>query len=41
MKSKFNEEDNFWTAKKKFAATEILMYVLMIIAIAAGIILLS
>jgi|GEM_PF-2277804 hypothetical protein len=41
MKPKFKEEDNFWTAKKKFAVTEILMYVLMIVAIAAGIILLS
>jgi hypothetical protein len=41
MGLKPNEEDNFWTSKKKFAATEILMYVLMIVAIAAGIILLS
>jgi len=41
MKTGFNDKDNFWTAKKKFAATEILMYVLMIVAIAAGIILLS
>ncbi len=35
------DEDSFWTKKKKFAVTEILMYVLMIIGIAVGIMLLS
>jgi hypothetical protein len=30
-------EDDFWTKKKKFAVTEILMYLVMIIAIALGI----
>ncbi|TDO24130.1 hypothetical protein CLV32_0417 [Pedobacter duraquae] len=32
---------SFWTKYKKFAVTEILMYLIMIVAIALGIIFLS
>ena len=35
------EETSFWTKYKKFAVTEILMYLIMIVAIALGIIFLS
>jgi hypothetical protein len=41
MKSKPEDETSFWTKKKQFAVTEILMYVLMIVAIAVGIIVMS
>lgn len=41
MKANSEDEPSFWTKKKQFAVTEILMYVLMIVAIAAGIFLLS
>jgi len=41
MKSQPEDETSFWTKKKQFAVTEILMYVLMILAIAAGIIFLT
>ncbi|WP_262890770.1 hypothetical protein [Pedobacter quisquiliarum] len=41
MKPQPEDETSFWTKKKQFAVTEILMYVLMILAIAAGIIFLS
>jgi len=39
--AKYDDETSFWTKKKKFAVTEILMYLVMIIGIAIGIILLS
>lgn len=39
--AKYKDESTFWTKKKKFAVTEILMYVVMAIAIALGIILWS
>jgi hypothetical protein len=39
--SKYEDESSFWTKKKKFAVTEILMYLVIIIGIALGIILLS
>ncbi|WEK21121.1 MAG: hypothetical protein P0Y49_08205 [Candidatus Pedobacter colombiensis] len=32
---------SFWTKYKKFATTEILMYLIMVIGIAAGILILS
>lgn len=35
------EKDPFWTKYKKFATTEILMYLIMIIGIGLGIIFLS
>lgn len=35
------QEDSFWTKYKRFASTEILMYLIMMIGIALGIILLS
>ena len=35
------EETSLWTKYKKFAVTEILMYLIMIVAIALGIIFLS
>jgi hypothetical protein len=35
------EDYSFWTKNKKFAVTEILMYLVMIIAIVAGIYFLS
>jgi hypothetical protein len=41
MKKKPEDETSFWTKKKQFAVTEILMYVLMILAIAVGIIVLT
>ncbi len=36
-----NDDPSFWTKYKKFATTEILMYLIMIIGIGLGIILLS
>ncbi len=33
--------DSFWTKYKKFATTEILMYLIMILGIALGILILS
>jgi hypothetical protein len=36
-----NKEYSFWTKYKKFATTELLMYLMMIIGIALGIIILS
>lgn len=39
MKEK--EDYSFWTKYKRFATTEVLMYLIMIIGIALGIILLS
>lgn len=41
MKQKPEDETSFWTKKKQFAVTEIIMYVLMILAIAVGIIVLT
>jgi hypothetical protein len=38
---KDKNEDSFWTTYKKFATTEILMYLIMIIGIGLGIIFLS
>jgi len=38
---KNEEEYSFWTRYKRFATTEVLMYLIMIIGIALGIILLS
>jgi competence protein ComGF len=35
------ERDSFWTKYKRFATTEVLMYLVMIIGIALGIIILS
>jgi hypothetical protein len=35
--SKEKEDYSFWTKNKKYAVTEILMYVVMIIAIGLGI----
>jgi type IV secretory pathway TrbL component len=35
------QEDSFWTRYKKFATTEILMYLIMIIGIGLGILILS
>jgi hypothetical protein len=35
--SKDKEDYSFWTKNKKYAVTEILMYVVMIIAIGLGI----
>lgn len=35
------EKDRFWTTYKKFAKTEVLMYLIMIIGISIGIILLT
>jgi len=35
------EQDSFWTKYKGFATTEILMYLIMIIGIALGIMILS
>lgn len=35
------QKDSFWTKYKGFATTEILMYLIMIIGIALGIIILS
>jgi len=35
------QEDSFWTKYKKFATTEILMYLIMIIGIGLGILILS
>jgi hypothetical protein len=35
------ERDSFWTKYKRFATTEVLMYLIMIIGIALGIIILS
>jgi hypothetical protein len=39
--SKNKEDYSFWTRNKKFAVTEILMYVVMIVAIILGIYFLS
>jgi hypothetical protein len=39
--SKNKEDYSFWTKNKKFAVTEILMYVVMIVMIALGIYFLS
>jgi hypothetical protein len=39
--SKFKEDYSFWSKYKHFASTEILMYLIMIIGIALGIIFLS
>jgi len=36
-----NNQDSFWKKYKRFATTEILMYLIMIIGIALGIIILS
>ncbi len=36
-----NQEDSFWNKYKKFATTEILMYLIMIIGIGLGLIILS
>lgn len=36
-----NEQDSFWNKYKRFATTEILMYLIMIIGIAVGIMILS
>lgn len=38
---KSNQRDPFWTKYKRFATTEILMYLIMIIGIALGILFLS
>lgn len=35
------QEDSFWTKYKKFATTEILMYLIMIIGIGLGILILN
>jgi predicted nucleic acid-binding Zn ribbon protein len=35
------QQDSFWNKYKRFATTEILMYLIMIIGIALGIILLT
>lgn len=35
------EKESFWTTYKKFATTEILMYLIMIIGIGLGIIILA
>ncbi|WP_257785591.1 hypothetical protein [Pedobacter steynii] len=35
------QEDSFWKKYKKFATTEILMYLIMIIGIGLGILILS
>ncbi len=35
------DESSFWTKYKRFASTEILMYLMMIVGIALGIIFLS
>jgi type IV secretory pathway TrbL component len=35
------QENSFWTKYKKFATTEILMYLIMIIGIGLGILILS
>lgn len=35
------ESDSFWSRYKRFASTELLMYLIMIIGIALGIIFLS
>ena len=35
------QEDSFWTKYQKFATTEILMYLIMIIGIGLGILILS
>jgi len=39
--AKDKEKTTFWTKYKKFAVTEILMYLIMIIAIGLGIAILS
>jgi hypothetical protein len=39
--SKEKEDYSFWTKNKKYALTEVLMYLVMIIGIAAGIYFLS
>lgn len=39
--AKEKEDYSFWVKYKRFASTEIIMYLLMIIGIALGIILLS
>ncbi|MDB5019999.1 MAG: hypothetical protein JWQ28_1126 [Pedobacter sp.] len=39
--SKNKEDYSFWTKNKKFAVTEILMYLVMIVAIILGIYFLS
>lgn len=36
-----HENDSFWTKYKKFATTEIVMYLIMIIGIGLGIIILT
>jgi len=36
-----NEKDSFWTKYQRYATTEILMYLIMIIGIALGIIILT
>lgn len=36
-----SEKDFFWTKYKKFATTEILMYLIMVIGIGLGIIILT
>lgn len=41
IKMKKPQQDHFWTKYKRFAGTEILMYLIMIIGIALGIIILS
>lgn len=38
---KFENDTSFWTTYKKFATTEVLMYLIMIIGITLGIIFLS
>ncbi|SMD00844.1 hypothetical protein [Pedobacter nyackensis] len=39
--SKAKHDISFWTKYKKFATTEILMYLIMVIGIAVGILILS
>lgn len=39
--SEQNNKDSFWTQYKKFATTEILMYLVMIIGIGLGLIILT
>lgn len=41
MMEKPDNDMSFWTKYKKFASTEILMYLIMIIGIALGIVFLS
>jgi hypothetical protein len=36
-----SKQDSFWSKYKRFATTEILMYLIMVIGIAVGILILS